>query len=278
VGSMVKVMQRLRPADATDETPVRATSADGSRFVQDGPALSTSSSAGKGGDTSAWDARRVDPAIVAFHEPHSSVCEQYRALRARLLALNPARAPQVIAITSAVPEEGKSVSAANLALTMAEGGEHRVLLAGADFRRGRLARMLGIAGAPGLAEVLGGAAALATACQTTPWANLRVLPAGGETDTRHAVLGTWAALLTELRATFDYALLDMPPVTTVSDVSLLAPHCDAAILVVLMRRTPEPIVQQAVRTLQANHVRVLGAVLSRFDERGPGYYDYADTD
>ncbi len=275
MGSMVKVMQRLQPAGSADETPAGAASAaEGSRFVQDGGAINAGHSVDRPAHTTAWEPGRVDQAIVAFHQPHSVICEQYRGLRARLLALNPARAPQVIAITSAVSEEGKSVSAVNLALVMAEGGEHRVLLVGADFRRGTLARMLGIPSTPGLAEVLRREAPLEPACQASPLGNLRVLPAGGGAETSHSVIGSWTALLAEFRETFDYAFLDMPPVTTVSDVSLLAPQCDGAIVVVLMRSTPEPTVQQAVRTLLANHVHVLGALLSRFDERGPGYYDY----
>jgi capsular exopolysaccharide synthesis family protein len=273
VGSMVKVMQRLQPAGSADEMPAAA-----SRFVEGDAPASTGPSVARAADTAPWEPGRVDPAIVAFHRPHSAIGEQYRGLRARLLAMNPAQAPQVIAITSAVPEEGKSVSAANLAFVMAEGGEHRVLLVGADFRRGRLARLLGIPRAPGLAEVLRGDVSLDKASQATPLGNLRVLPAGGAAGTSHSVLGSWAALLAQLRENFDYAFLDMPPVTTVSDVSLLAPQCDGAIVVVLMRRTPEPTVQQAVRTLQANHVHVLGALLSRFDERGLGYYDYAGNE
>jgi capsular exopolysaccharide synthesis family protein len=271
VGSMIKVMRKLAAGGAADAT------AAASRFRPDGGTTASAPAAPAtvcAPETVAWEPKQVDPALAAFHQRHSAVCEQYRGLRARLLAMNPAHSPQVIAITSAVPEEGKSVSAANLALVMAEGGEHRVLLVDADFRRGRLARMLGVPSSPGLADVLRREAPLEAACQASPLGNLRVLPAGGGVDGGHSVIGRWTALVAEIRAAFDYAFLDMPPVTTVSDASLLAPQCDGVIIVVLMRRTPEPTVQQAVRTLQANHVNVLGAILSRFDERGPGYYDY----
>lgn len=229
------------------------------------------------GRTVTWDPQRVDPVIVAFHDRYSAVCEQYRGVRARLLTMNPARAPQILAITSAIPEEGKSVSTVNLGLVMAEGNEHRILIADADFRRTSIARMLGVSDTPGLADVLTGAVPLATALQPTPLPNLKLLPAGRVRDNAYAeLLGgpSTGQVLSELRQQFDYVFLDTPPITTVSDVCLLAPRCDGALVVVQMRRTPEPTVQQAVRTLQANNVKIVGAILSRFRERGSAYYEH----
>ncbi|MCH8807811.1 MAG: hypothetical protein IH986_17235 [Planctomycetes bacterium] len=78
--------------------------------------------------------------------------------------------------------------------------------------------------------------------------------------------------LEQFRGAFDYTFVDTPPITTVADVGLLAPHCDGAILVIEMRRTPEPAVQQAVRTLQTNNVKILGTVLSRFRDHRTQYY------
>jgi receptor protein-tyrosine kinase len=229
------------------------------------------------GQTVQWDAKRVDPVVVAFHDRYSAICEQYRSVRARLLTMNTAQAQQVIAVTSSIPEEGKSVSTVNLGLVMAEGGEHRILIADGDFRRTSLARMLGIPSRPGLADVLRGEVALEEALQPSPFPNLKVLPAGHVRDGGYAeLLGRPSAAVTldEIRAAFDYTFVDTPPITTVSDVCLLAPHCDGAIMVVEMRRTPEPTVQQAVRTLQANNVKVLGCLLSRFRDRGSGYYEH----
>ncbi|MEW6249696.1 MAG: CpsD/CapB family tyrosine-protein kinase [Planctomycetota bacterium] len=226
--------------------------------------------------TVTWNPSQVDPVVVAFHDRCAAVCEQYRALRARLISANTQRKPQVLAITSAIPEEGKSVTTVNLGLIMAEGGEHRILIADGDFRRSAMARMLGIPGALGLADVLRGQAPLEAALQPTPLPNLRVLPAGTVADNNYGepLAGPRAQVtLARLRSAFDYVLIDTPPVTTVSDVCLLGPHCDGALLVVQMCRTPEPVAQQAVRTLQANGIKVIGALLSRFDERVAGYYE-----
>lgn len=265
------------PLDPTDETP--------SGFRPGEPAAPAPAAepdraparAALAADLTQWDASRVDPAVVAFHDRYSAICEQYRSVRARLITMNTTRAAQVIAITSAIPEEGKSVSTVNLSLVMAEGGEHRILLADADFRRSSLARMLGVQSAPGLAEVLRGELDLTKALQPTPFPNLKLLPAGKVPNNAYGELLSGAqidAVLNQTRSTFDYIFLDTPPITTVSDVCLLAPHCDGAIVVVQMRRTPEPTVQQAVRTLQANNVKIIGTILSRFRERGSGYYEH----
>jgi capsular exopolysaccharide synthesis family protein len=224
-----------------------------------------------------WNAARVDPVVIPFHNRYSAICEQYRSVRARLLTMNAARAQQVLVVSSSIPEEGKSVTTVNLSLVMAEGGEHRILLVDGDFRRGAVARMLGIPSQPGFADVLRGDISLEEALQPTPFPNLKILPAGQVVNGAYSdLLGgpATANVLEEFRAAFDYALVDTPPITTVSDVCLLAPHCDGALVVIEMRRTPEPTVQQAVRTLQSNNVKILGCVLSRFRERGAGYYEH----
>ncbi len=289
MSSMTKVMQKLAgtggPADqaaAIADTQLSEPPSAASAFVAEGGASPPRAFAlpTLNDETSTWQTHQVDPSIIAFHDRYSTICERYRSIRARLLTMNPTRAPQVIALTSAVRREGKSVSAANLSLVMAEGGEQRVLLVDADLRRGSIARLLGIPESPGLVELLRGQATLAETLRPSPLPNLRVLPAGTVGKSGCAELLGGAAvtsLLNTFRRVFDYTLVDTPPVTIVSDVCLLAPRCDGAILVIQMHRTPEPTVQQAVRTLQANQVRILGSILSHFSERDNGYYDNYPT-
>ncbi len=296
MGSMTKVMEKLQAAQAEPEADAPGVGAPAGEsgaagpggFFAEGLGEPGPGEAGGGGNgpgcarspfvdsrTCEWEPRRVDPAVIAFHDRYSSICEQFRSIRARLLTMNTAHAAQAIVITSAIPEEGKSVSALNLALIMAEGGEHRIAVVDADFRRMSLARMLGVAEGPGFSEVLRGEVTLDQALQPTPLPNLRLLTAGTVRDNAYAELlgsSNLPLVLNQIRDHFDYAFLDTPPVTTVSDVCLLAPHCDGALMVIQMRRTPEPTAQQAVRTLQANNVKVLGTILSRFRERGAGYY------
>lgn len=229
-------------------------------------------------ETVEWDAARVDPAIVAFHDRSSAICEQYRSVRARLLTMNRNNMPQVIVITSAVPQEGKSVSTLNLGIVMAGGGEHNILLVDADLRRTSIARMLGIdmEGRKGLADLLCGETTIDQVVLPTPFPNLKIIPAGRADTRNYAELmgsSTARAVLADLRQSFDYTFVDTPPVTTVSDVSMMAPFCDGVILVIEMRRTPEPTVQAAVRNLQTNNVKILGCILARYREERAGYYD-----
>lgn len=298
MSSMTKVMQMIDeqaaeapPVVVDESTPAAphepdAPPADGagvkdSRFVADAAASEPGGPPlleplGAADATVPWDAARVDPVLVCFHDRYAAAAEQYRSVRARLLAMNTSQSPQVLIVTSSVPEEGKSVTTLNMGLAMAESGDLRILVVDADFRRTSLARMLGVPASPGLADVLRGDATLSEAIQPTPYPNLKVMPAGSRSDAQCAGLLSGPALVSlvdELHLSFNYTFFDTPPVTTVSDVCLLAPHCDGALMVVEMRRTPEPTVQKAVRTLQASNVKIVGCLLSRFSERGAGYYE-----
>lgn len=223
-----------------------------------------------------WDAGNLDPSLVTFHEKYSSTSEQYRSLRARLLNMNAQRKHQVIGITSSLPQEGKSVTTLNLGMVMAEDNDQKILLIDADFRRASLARMFGISPKPGLAELIRGTATLADVVRPTHYPNLKIITSGGTTDKNYgALLGASAVrpVLQRARELFDYSFVDTPPVNTVSDVGMLAPHCDGVIIVIEMRRTPEHSVLEAVRTLQTTNVKILGCLLSRYDDQRGHYYE-----
>lgn len=223
-----------------------------------------------------WDAAKVDPAVIAFHNRYAAMCEQYRSLRARLFAMNPNNQHQIITVTSSVPEEGKSVTTMNLAICVAEGSQQRVLVVDADFRRASVARMVNAKHSPGMAELILEQQNLDDVIQHTPYPNLKLISAGKLGASSYGELlasPRIPAVFEQLRERFSYVLLDTPPVTTVSDVSMLAPLSDGALMVVEMGRTPEPTVQLAVRTLQTNNVNVLGCVLSRYRDQRKHYYD-----
>lgn len=220
------------------------------------------------GETTPFERSRLDRSLVVAHQKNSPVSEQFRSLRARLLNMNPDRKRQLITITSSLPREGKSTTTLNLGLSMAENPELEIVVIDADLRRGAIGPMLGISSRPGLADWLRGAATLGEALRTTHLPNLKVIPAGGCAEVDPSSLLTTNATrhaLQKLRDRFDYVLLDTPPVNSVSDVSVLAPHCDGSILVVEMGRTPESAVQEAVRTLHTNNVLVMGCVLTRVE-------------
>lgn len=279
---MTKIMQKLRER-------ARSGGSDGNSPTGTGPAAAAEGFVAEPNAEAAaletaplhpttreLDLRRVDSALITLHNRHAPISEQYRSLRARLLNMNPDQQHQLILITSSMPQEGKSVTTVNLGVALATGQELSVVIGDADFRGASVARMLGLEPRPGLAELIHGTAGLNDVLQPTHLPNLKVVAAGGEDQEDYAALVGCAGARTALQALrerFDYVLLDTPPVNTVSDVSMLAPHCDGIILVVEMQRTPEPTVHEAVRTLQTTNVKLLGCVLSRVPRQPGQYYE-----
>jgi capsular exopolysaccharide synthesis family protein len=207
-------------------------------------------------------------------------------LRGHLLAQGDHR-PRVVMISSALPEEGKSVLAASFAANAAAAG-WRVLLIECDFRRPSIAKHFKLRAGPGLSEILaGGMLGEAGTALHEVSPRLHVIRAGAAKDDPQELLASvrMKELLTTVRAQYDLVLLDTPPVVPVPDPLVLARHVDATILVVRWERTQRAVVQDAVRALAANQVGSLDAVLSRVDLRRAAQssgrpatlYDYSAT-
>ena len=206
----------------------------------------------------------VDEALVAFYDRAAPVTEEYRSLRTRLLAANPNKEHQVLALTSATPREGKSVSALNLCCVLAEVRHLKVLALDADLRHRSLAPMLHLPPSPGLADVLNGGAKYQDVVQRTPLPNLDFLPAGEVTNRTASELLTseaLAALLSQSRKDYDYTIIDTPAAARGTDVGMIGQLCNGAILVVRLHRTQEAAAKRAVGLLQANNVPILGCIL-----------------
>ena len=190
-------------------------------------------------------------------------------LRGRLRALDEER-PAVVMVTSALPQEGKSVFAAGLAGNAAAAG-WRVLLVECDFRRPSLALQVGVREGPGLREVLTGSLlgdVSAAFRQVSP--GLHVVPAGGAGGDPQELLASnrMAKLLDAVRARYDLILLDTPPVLATADALVLARRADATLLIVRWEKTARAVVQSAVRLLRLGAgARVLGTVMTRADRR-----------
>lgn len=225
----------------------------------------------------------MSEALVAYYDSSSMIAEQYRSLRTRLLSMNPDNEAQVLAVTSAVPREGKSVTALNLALILSEIQHLRVLVIDGDFRRSSLARLLNQPGAPGLADMLRGQGTLESVIQPTAMPNLMFIPAGKMGNRSAADLlssETLARTFRKLQTQYQYIIVDTPPATTVTDVGVIGQLCHAVVMVIRMNRTPGPVVRRAVRMLQVNNIPVAGCVLVGRNERNTrygyyyGYYPY----
>ncbi len=146
------------------------------------------------------DPPAIHPLLVAGIAPDSAGAEQYRALRTRIGHGENGRQYRVLIVTSPTASDGKTLTALNLALTMAQEFHKRVLVVDADLRKGRLHQLLGLPASPGLCEVLTGEATLEEALVSLPAFHLTVLPAGGPTGLPTEMLGS-----AEMRRALDTA-------------------------------------------------------------------------
>jgi polysaccharide biosynthesis transport protein len=202
--------------------------------------------------------------------------EAYRSIRTNLQYVDVDHPPRCVVITSSVPQEGKSTTAANLAIALAQGGS-KVLLVEADLRRPRVAEYLGVEGSVGLTDVLIGHARLDDAI--IPWQRglLDFLPSGAIPPNPSELLGSQqlADLLTELRTRYSMLILDAPPLLPVTDAAILTTASDGAILVARHGETRREQAEQAAAALAQVSGRLIGTVLNFVPEkRRARGYDY----
>lgn len=216
----------------------------------------------------------VHESIVPYYDRSTMISEQYRSLRTRLLTHNPQNDHRVIAITSAIPREGKSVTTVNLGVILSEIRHFKVLCVDGDFRRSRLAQLLDAKPGPGLADYLKGDAGYEDIIQPTVIPNLYLVSAGQINERSAAELLSSqkaSAVIRRFQTEFHYTLVDTPPATTVTDVGIIGQMCNGVILLVRLNFTPEPVAQRAVRLLRVNKVPILGCLLIGRAERSVGY-------
>jgi capsular exopolysaccharide synthesis family protein len=216
----------------------------------------------------------LDHHLVAALAPTSLAAEQYRSLRTRLKRAESGRALRTIAITSPNKGDGKSLTAANLALTMAQEFQQRVLLIDCDLRRPSVHRLFGITEGPGLGDVLMSAAELDHALVALPEYHLTVLPAGLPPSRPAELLGSAAMrrILDTLRSRYDRILIDVPPVAPLADLHILAPMVDGLLMIVRAGITPKPAIERALAGLDAS--KVLGLVLNESGAETAETYNY----
>jgi protein-tyrosine kinase len=202
--------------------------------------------------------------------------EQFRTLRSRLgLARNDRPNLKKVLISSALPQEGKSTVAANLAQVIVYKDGPRVLLIDADLRTPCLHQELGAPAAPGLAEYMKGDCEELAIIQRGPLQNLYFIPAGAalSNPAEQIANGRMKALLDGLEPLFDWIIIDSSPAAVVSDASVLATHCDGVLLVVRSGVTPIERAKQACNEFHES--KLLGVVLNAAtDGQGPYGQEY----
>jgi capsular exopolysaccharide synthesis family protein len=201
--------------------------------------------------------------------------EAFRALRTALVAASAGNRVRIVAVTSTQPLEGKTTTAANIALALAIGGA-RVLLIDADMRRPSLHTALRLPNDRGLADLLSGKARMREVVQRCGDPNLLVISAGQTPPNPSELLATerMRAFLQQLQAgPFDWVIIDTPPVLAVTDAVILAPLVDAMTFVIGAEMTRWRLAERALETLQSGHPKAIRAILNRVDfDRNRYYY------
>ncbi|HET6568258.1 MAG TPA: polysaccharide biosynthesis tyrosine autokinase, partial [Rhodothermales bacterium] len=228
---------------------------------------------------------RYDTRLISLLNPLSPVAESYRRLRTNIQFSRPDVQVQTILITSAGPGEGKSVTATNLAVTMAQSGR-RTVYVDADLRRPTGHTVLGVAREPGLVDLLFEAIPEDFEQFATAVDDLYVIPAGASVPNPAETLGSrrMRDLIARLRQSFDVIVIDSPPVLAVTDALLLSSVCDAVVLVCTSDETQWQTLERSAESFRDVGGRLTGIVLNRFNARsagsgygygyGYGYYEY----
>lgn len=213
--------------------------------------------------------------LVSYGDGTSPRSEAFRQLRTNLQFVDVDRPPRSVVVSSSVADEGKSMTSANLAITLAQAGRD-VVLVEADLRRPKVADYMKLEGGAGLTNVLAGQLDLADALQ--PWGRdrLRVLPSGPLPPNPSEMLGSRQMhdLLRRLLDLTDIVIFDAPPLLPVTDAAVLARLADGVIMVARHGRTRKEQLARAVDNLEAVNARLLGTVLNMVPTKGPdaGYY------
>jgi capsular exopolysaccharide synthesis family protein len=211
---------------------------------------------------------------VVLKDGRSSFAESYKALRTSILLSKPDNPPKCILVTSTVPGEGKTATAVNLAVAIAQSGYKTVLVDG-DLRRHRINEIFGLPNVKGLSTYLAGVSdsAIVTNSQVP---NLSVITPGPVPPNPSEILSSqrMAKLMKAMRERYDMIVFDSSPVMTVSDGLVLSKYCDSALMVVRSGTTTYEMVRRGVKLLTDVKTDIMGVVVNALDEKKAGYYYY----
>ena len=213
--------------------------------------------------------------LIAHARPQSQISEAFRALRTSLLLSQAEGPPQVILVTSVLPQEGKTTATVNLGVTLAQLGD-RTLLLDADLRKPGIGKVLGFSDrkAAGLSSYLAGASSLEEITVHPNIANLAAIPTGPIPPNPAELLSSprLRDAITALRRDYKFILVDSPPILSATDAVILSVLADCVLLVVRSGETPKEAFTRARDLLAGVRCRLLGVVLNAVDFASPDYY------
>ena len=215
--------------------------------------------------------------LITSTQPRHPITEAYRSLRTNLQFSSIDESLSSLLVTSATPGEGKTTTAANIAVVLAQ-SDRSVLLIDADIRKPQQHKIFNFSKTPGLTDALvaGDEAPLEFFFRDTEIANLQILTAGKDAPNPAELLGSqrMQRLVSQLQTRFDVLVFDAPPLLAVTDAQILTKHVQGALLVINTEETPRAMVARAVEALERANVRLFGAVLNRMAYTARNYYYY----
>ncbi len=221
-----------------------------------------------------------DVQLLQVNDPRHSFAEAFRSLRSSLVFMPTERTkPKVILITSAIPGEGKSTVASNLAIAFAIAGA-RTLLVDADLRRGALHTRFNIAGGVGLSEVLQQTVPWQEAVTPTAWKNLCLLPRGNplQQPGEYLLSPTANRFFAEIRNEYEYVIVDSAPILVAEDTSGIVSRVDAIAVVLRFIVSSVRLSHRAIARIKERQGNVVGVVLNEISAALPEYNYYYDTE
>lgn len=223
----------------------------------------------------AFDVKAPQRPLIVHEDPRSPRAESFRTLRTNLQFIDVTAGAHTFVVTSSIQSEGKSTTAANLAIALDNAG-HRVIIVDADLRRPKIAEYMGLEGVVGLTDVLIGRAQLADVAQRWGRGNLYVLAAGMVPPNPSELLGSsvMSALIKRLETEFDYVIFDAPPLLPVTDAAILSKSVAGAIVVVAAGRTHKNQLAASVGALKNVNAHISGFVMTMVPTTGPDAYGY----
>ena len=212
---------------------------------------------------------------IAARSPRSPITESFRTIRSNLKFAHLDSPLHTMMVTSAGAGEGKSFTATNLAIVLAQAGVN-TLLVDADLRRPTLHRIFGIPRTPGLTTVLTGETPLHEAIQATDVANLRIIPSGSVPPNPAELLDSrrMRQLIEEMKEIAEIVIFDTPPALVVTDAVVLSPRVDAMVLVVEQGRVTSRALAEIRRMVEQARGKIAGAVFNKVKSGASGYYHY----
>src|SRR5262245_3525581 len=223
-----------------------------------------------------------DPRLVTLISPKAIVSEQYRTLRAKILQMQREKGLKTLLVTSTAMSEGKTLTAANLALTMAQEIDLRVLLVDCDLRRPAIHRCLGIPQELGMSDYLSQNCSLESIICNTNLRHFSVVTAGAVAQNPAELLNSsrMDEFLSSTAQTFDWVIVDSPPIVALADADVLASKVDGIVFVVRAFQTPTSLFQKSMESLRTKNV--LGIVFNGDEDQETSkysaYYRYEKRD